>query len=81
MKISHLRNLYQKVGMFGTSHVGGPGTDQIRGAGFLHDGSIGTVDHFLSAPVFPQLLDQNGTPNQMRADVEQFMLAFRPFKF
>ena len=76
MKISHLRNLYQKVGMFGTSHVGGPGTDQIRGAGFLHDGSIGTVDHFLSAPVFPQLLDQNGTPNQMRADVEQFMLAF-----
>jgi YVTN family beta-propeller protein len=52
MKVPHLRNLYQKVGMFGTSTnttVTGP---QIRGFGYLHDGSIDTVNHFLQAGVF-----------------------------
>src|SRR5581483_5968196 len=48
LKIAHLRNIYQKVGMFGVS--GGPFLgDQIRGFGFLHDGSIDTVFDFLHA--------------------------------
>ncbi|MBT8149655.1 MAG: thrombospondin type 3 repeat-containing protein, partial [Gammaproteobacteria bacterium] len=69
MKIAHLRNLYQKIGMFGTSNLGGPGTDQVRGFGFLHDGSVGSVDDFLNNPVFNLNAAQ-------RAEMEQFMLAF-----
>ena len=56
-KIPHLRNLYQKVGTFGVP----PGTqapatgflgDQVRGFGFLHDGSIDSVFDFLHVNVF-----------------------------
>ncbi|MGB5324250.1 MAG: hypothetical protein WBN40_02345 [Pseudomonadales bacterium] len=69
MKIAHLRNLYQKIGMFSTPVIGGPGTDQIRGFGFLHDGSVGSVKHFLEGGVF------NLNPQEV-LDMEQFMLAF-----
>ncbi|MEM9254733.1 MAG: hypothetical protein AAGA91_04755 [Pseudomonadota bacterium] len=55
-KVPHLRNMYQKVGMFGTSfnnpdvnYGGGP---QIKGFGYLHDGSIDTLVNFLGADVF-----------------------------
>ncbi len=57
-KVPHLRNLYQKVGMFGQPDLGntdGPFTSQgsqIRGTGFNHDGSIDTLDRFLSNAVF-----------------------------
>ena len=87
IKIPHLRNLYQKVGMFGvidvpfesplhTPHQG----DQVRGFGFLHDGSVDTLFRFLSATVFRN--DSFGGPSvgfendQERRDVEQFLLAF-----
>ncbi|HEY1547246.1 MAG TPA: hypothetical protein VGG28_05480 [Kofleriaceae bacterium] len=63
-KVPHLRNLYTKVGMFGSSpdtlNPGtiilqpGPATDQIRGFGFLHDGSIGQLEHFFTGQVFMQ---------------------------
>lgn len=48
-KIPHLRNMYQKVGMFGTSyltqeHMG----DQVRGFGYGHDGTFASVDDFLT---------------------------------
>jgi DNA-binding beta-propeller fold protein YncE len=77
MKIAHLRNAYQKVGMFGfpaapfispgdNGHKG----DQIRGFGFLHDGSIDTVFRFLSATVFNTIND-----TQQR-NLEAFALAF-----
>ena len=60
LKIPHMRNMYQKVGMFGmpaVGFIGGGGDDsfqgpQVRGFGFLHDGSIDTVFRFLSAGVF-----------------------------
>jgi DNA-binding beta-propeller fold protein YncE len=75
-KIPHLRNLYQKVGMFGfpdglptvptTGYLG----DQVRGFGFLHDGSIATIHDFLRAPVFTNFTDS------LRRDVEAFLLAF-----
>jgi len=84
-KIAHLRNLYQKVGMFGMPSIPflNPGDngfqgDQVRGFGFLHDGSIDTVFRFHNAVVFnPSGLNTNGFANDtQRRQVEQFMLAF-----
>jgi hypothetical protein len=57
-KVAHMRNLYHKIGMFGMSGDNGSDTsggntgDQIRGFGFLHDGSIDTVESFLSSDIF-----------------------------
>ncbi len=77
-KIAHLRNLYQKVGMFGmpdTGVIGGGDHqhkgDQVRGFGFLHDGAIDTVFRFVSANVF----NFPGGDVQRR-QVEQFMMEF-----
>jgi cytochrome c peroxidase len=77
-KVAHLRNAYQKVGMFGMPDVPFVNVpigsrvhqgDQVRGFGFLHDGSIPTIFDFLHATVFV-LSDQD------RDDLEQFVLAF-----
>ncbi len=75
-KIPHLRNMYQKVGRFGMpandSIVPGDGVhtgDQIRGFGFLHDGSVDTLFRFHGAPLF------NLTTTDQRV-VEQFMYGF-----
>lgn len=59
LKVPHLRNMYQKVGMFGMApepffipgdndHTG----DQVRGFGFFHDGSADTLFRFHGARVF-----------------------------
>src|SRR4029078_9995765 len=75
-KVPHLRNAYQKVGMFGMpevpfvnitdpQHTG----DQVRGFGMLHDGSIDTVLHFLHASVF-SLTDTE------RTNLEEFVFAY-----
>jgi DNA-binding beta-propeller fold protein YncE len=60
-KVPHLRNLYQKVGMFGSPAVvffsgGDHGFkgDQVRGFGFMHDGALDTVFRFLHGLVFNQ---------------------------
>ncbi|MEW6268693.1 MAG: hypothetical protein AB1689_05275 [Thermodesulfobacteriota bacterium] len=75
-KVAHLRNAYQKVGMFGMPQVpfisagnNGDLGPQVRGVGYLHDGSIDTLFRFLSATVF-NLTTQN------QLDLEQFILAF-----
>ncbi len=75
-KVAHLRNAYTKVGMFGMPDVPFIGSgdhghkgDQIRGFGFLHDGSIDTVLRFLNATVFSLTATQ-------RQNLEQFILAF-----
>ena len=62
MKIPHLRNQYQKVGMFGMSEPGGSlllfsgdfshQGPQIRGFGFLHDGSVDSMGRFLGLTGF-----------------------------
>lgn len=59
MKIPHLRNLYQKVGMFGMAAIPSsiPGDndfkgEQIRGFGFIHDGSVDTIFRFHAATIF-----------------------------
>ena len=92
LKIAHLRNLYQKVGMFGMPkvdffrrrrqrlHKG----DQVRGFGFLHDGSVDTVFRFLSATVFSSNgpggsavgFDGPNSGNNKRRSMEQYILAF-----
>ena len=60
LKVPHLRNLYQKVGMFGLpnrefflpsttdAHQG----EQVRGFGFLHDGATDKLFNFLQGAVF-----------------------------
>ena len=77
-KVPHLRNMYEKVGMFGMPQVPffNPGDvshqgDQIRGFGFIHDGSVDTLFRFHSATVF----NFPGGDPQIR-DMEQFMFAF-----
>jgi DNA-binding beta-propeller fold protein YncE len=101
MKIPHLRNMYQKVGMFGmdaTDVRDGTGVDgffgepfnstafqgdQVRGFGFLHDGSMDTVFRFhaaiafLNGPMSPGGFPQDLAANILtRRQVEAFMLAF-----
>jgi DNA-binding beta-propeller fold protein YncE len=84
-KVAHLRNLYQKVGMFGfapepftnagdNAHKG----DQVRGFGFLHDGSIDTVFRFFQATVFNNIpmVNQGFANDTERRNMESFMLAF-----
>ena len=54
-KVPHIRNAYLKVGMFGTSgnlNQGGFAGDQIKGFGYLHDGSIASLVDFFSSPTF-----------------------------
>jgi hypothetical protein len=93
MKVPHLRNAYSKVGMFGLMPVptfilpgdNGHKGDQVRGFGFLHDGSADTIFRFFRSIVFDP--DTFGDPgfgtvgggfadDGERADMEQFVLAF-----
>jgi hypothetical protein len=86
VKIPHLRNLYAKIGMFGdptdsftTEADSGPMGDQIRGFGFLADGSTDTLFRFFTAGVFNPTSNSGfpqNNPDAMRRDVEQYMLAF-----
>ena len=82
MKIPQLRNLYEKVGMFGMPDIpfnnsgnNGHQGDQIRGFGYLHDGSTDTLERFHSATLFNFGL--SSTPaDTMRKQMVQFMFAF-----
>jgi DNA-binding beta-propeller fold protein YncE len=67
-KVPHLRNVYQKVGMFGRPSDADAGP-QVRGFGFLHDGSIDTIFRFLSAGVFD-------VTNAEQRRLEEFVMAF-----
>jgi hypothetical protein len=58
-KIPHLRNMYQKIGMFGMPAVpffrtgdNGHKGNQVRGFGFFHDGSVDTMFRFHGANAF-----------------------------
>jgi DNA-binding beta-propeller fold protein YncE len=103
-KIPHLRNLYQKVGMFGMARAPfflpeslDPAVDnafmgdQIRGFGYLHDGSCDTVFRFHNAVAFMQRPpgfigpQDPGNPTGIpltpegtaeKLNLSQFMLAF-----
>jgi YVTN family beta-propeller protein len=85
-KVPHLRNMYDKVGMFGfprTSFFNNVSTanlgPQVRGTGFTNEGSVDTVFHFLNAKVFNPTIDSGfplTNPDDMRRNVEQYVLAF-----
>jgi YVTN family beta-propeller protein len=64
MKVPQLRNVYQRTGFNATQ----PGNS--AGFGFLHDGSVDSVERFISEPVF------NVTSDQDVANLVAFMLAF-----
>jgi YVTN family beta-propeller protein len=76
-KVPHLRNQYQKVGMFGRNAMGSvaghgsPTTDQVRGFGFLHDGSSDSVVSFLQGTFFSF---PGGDPQ--RTDLANFLFVF-----
>jgi len=89
-KIPHLRNLYQKVGMFGnpasSGLLGGDHDfkgDQVRGFGFTHDGNIDTVFRFHHGPSFSEVVTGPGNGGfsagpegeVQRRQVEAFLLA------
>jgi DNA-binding beta-propeller fold protein YncE len=84
-KVPQLRNLYTKVGRFGAAAVSfstaaptGNLGDQIRGFGFVHDGTVDTLAHFFTVRVF-QPLAKSGfpldNPDAMRRDVGEFIHA------
>src|SRR5262249_49843726 len=89
-KVPHLRNAYQKVGMYGMGAGGGipahgaPADQQIRGFGYLNDGSVDNVVSFLNGSVFTFPADPNTDPNSnygnagatKRQDVANFVMAF-----
>jgi hypothetical protein len=75
-KVPQLRNMYARVGMFGmagggmfgvggTTHTG----PQIRGFGYIHDGSVDTLYRFLGVSLF-------SLSDQQRRQEEGFLLAF-----
>jgi DNA-binding beta-propeller fold protein YncE len=92
LKTPHLRNLYQKIGMFGMAqNIFFPGSDafmgdQVRGFGFLHDGSIPTVFRFISAssdglgfnqsPTTPGGFPDGPEGERQKRQMEDFLLAF-----
>lgn len=83
-KIAHLRNIYQKVGMFGAAAGAIVGTretlvgDQIRGFGLTHDGSISDVITFIQHPqnIVVPLPTRNGiSADEKRRNIAAFILA------
>ncbi len=86
VKIPHLRNVYDKIGMFGNPAVSffqqadsGSMGDQIRGFGFTGDGSTDTIFRFLTAAVFAPTSNSGfpqTNPDDTRRAVEHYLLAF-----
>ncbi|WP_437292389.1 hypothetical protein [Sorangium sp. So ce406] len=86
VKVPHLRNVYQKVGMFGTSAPSGSVPpdpflgDQVRGFGLFHDGSIPDLFKFCSGfdagPLNPVGIPHDAAGAQAKRDMEEYQLAF-----
>ncbi|XXF81182.1 hypothetical protein P2318_15885 [Myxococcaceae bacterium GXIMD 01537] len=86
-KVPHLRNMYQKVGMFGAAFpFGGLPEDtflgdQVRGFGFNSDGAIPTLFRFNSGFDFHPIFNSAGIPHTAegyfaKLNMEDYMLAF-----
>ncbi len=86
VKVAHLRNMYTKIGRFGAPAVPfatAPGTghlgDQVRGYGFVHDGTVDMLAHFFTVRVFAPTLNSGFpviNPDATRRDVSDYMHAF-----
>lgn len=99
-KVAHLRNAYQKLGMYAASPApgrtmapfvpqlngqpasGGP-VAAVRGFGYLHDGSIGTIEEFLTGVVFlrhdSNFVTRGGTLAANPAGIPFFNSTTNPF--
>ncbi|MFT3859644.1 MAG: hypothetical protein QM742_19770 [Aquabacterium sp.] len=86
VKIAQLRNMYQKVGRYGgpaTPFTGsqpssGDVGEQIRGFGFVHDGTVDTLAHFFTVRVFNPTFNSGFplvNPDATRRDVAEYMHA------
>jgi len=90
-KAPHLRNVYQKIGMFGNAEnpgfLGGDNGfkgDQVRGFGLLNDGSVDTAFRFVHGISFSEIgngPNSNSIPEgpegeRQRRQLEAFILAF-----
>jgi DNA-binding beta-propeller fold protein YncE len=88
-KNPHLRNAYQKVGMFGFPPPPQAGFsnsafqgDQIRGFGFSQDAVFDTLENFLRTPPFrrgpanPQGIPIGPEGDATRRQIEDFLLSF-----
>ena len=64
IKVPHLRNIHERTGFNLTQLV------NQQGFGYIHDGSVDSVERFLAEPVFAVTSDQDV------ADLVGFMLAF-----
>lgn len=83
VKVPQLRNMYQKVGRFGspsipfsTADATGFLGEQVRGFGFVHDGTADTLAHFFTVRVFQPTLNSGFpliNPDATRRDVSDFM--------
>jgi len=80
-KTPQLRNVYQKIGKFGMransffiNDDNGHRGPQIRGYGFIHDGSIDTIFRFFRANQFRRFEHLGGDPT--RRDAEAFIMAY-----
>jgi len=69
MKIPHLRNLHERTG-FNTTEREDGSVDSTAGFGYLHDGSVDSIERFIAEPVF------SVSSVQEVADLTAFMLAF-----
>ena len=81
-KVPHLRNMYQKVGMFGMPELANvlPGDNgdqgpQIRGFGFGHDGAFDTIPRFLRSRIF-QFTPDPVIAQAKRTNLSEFLFAF-----
>ncbi len=89
-KAPQLRNLYQKVGMFGMADApqqfmsgdNGWKGEQVRGFGFAHDGAVDTIFRHERSFGFEQSANASKgfvpgpAGDALRRQVEQYMLAF-----
>ncbi|HEX6739877.1 MAG TPA: hypothetical protein VF310_16485, partial [Vicinamibacteria bacterium] len=88
-KNPHLRNAYQKVGMFGFPPPPAAGFsnsafqgDQIRGFGFSQDAVFDTLENFLRTPPFrrsaanPQGIPLGPEGNATRRQLEDYLFVF-----
>jgi len=66
-KVPQLRAIYQKMHLNKSA-----GTNSIGGFGILHDGSISTLQEFLSAPVFVLITNNATVKNNLSAFVQCF---------
>jgi DNA-binding beta-propeller fold protein YncE len=83
-KVAHLRNIYQKVGMFASSPDSNrsftpspqlnPPLPAVRGFGYQPDGAVGNVEHHMTGRVFIKTTNQNSPTGANPGGIPTFQL-------